>query len=333
MFENVVIDTRGAGEYVPKADIQIRRVKEIVRGIKAVLQWKLLSLLLKDLVAFSVSRLMALNQNVCARFSFTGIKSDFRKELSLAFGNYCKVYNGTDNTTKSRSIPCIALYACCNLPGSWAFYSLLTKTWIRRTQWKKMVTSEDFIEKINALNPEEVAIEPMGEIVEPDGPNQPQQNLGVVVEARNESELGEPNDGPRDEPFENLAETATGDDDMLELIDHDEEESDNEAEDESDYEEEEDKNNIKDHDGMANDEERSDEEAEEPSTTTLQRSERIRDGVRKPGRYAMVAKKLRDTTTESDAQKHGLEKAKVDQIKLVFEELKARERTTCIYIQ
>ncbi len=105
MFENVVIDTRGAGEYVPKADIQIRRVKEIVRGIKAVLQWKLLSLLLKDLVAFSVSRLMALNQNVCARFSFTGIKPDFWKELLLAFGDYCKVYDGTVNTTKSKSIP------------------------------------------------------------------------------------------------------------------------------------------------------------------------------------------------------------------------------------
>jgi hypothetical protein len=110
MFENVVIDTRGAGEYVPKADIQIRRVKEIMRGIKAVLQWKLLSLLLKDLVAFSVSRinirrLMALNQNVCARFSFTGIKPDFWKELLLAFGDYCKVYDGTVNTTKSKSIP------------------------------------------------------------------------------------------------------------------------------------------------------------------------------------------------------------------------------------
>ena len=36
-FENVVIDTGGAGDYVPKADIQIHKVKEIVLGINAAL--------------------------------------------------------------------------------------------------------------------------------------------------------------------------------------------------------------------------------------------------------------------------------------------------------
>jgi hypothetical protein len=53
-FENV-IDTGGVGNYVPKADIQIRRIKEMVRGIKAVLPWKLPTFLIKDLVAFAVS--------------------------------------------------------------------------------------------------------------------------------------------------------------------------------------------------------------------------------------------------------------------------------------
>jgi hypothetical protein len=46
-FENVVIDTGGAGDYIPKADIQIRRIKAMVRGIKAVLPWKLPPFLLK----------------------------------------------------------------------------------------------------------------------------------------------------------------------------------------------------------------------------------------------------------------------------------------------
>jgi hypothetical protein len=83
-FENVVIDTGGAGDYVPKADIQIRRIKEMVRGIKAVLPWKSPPFLLKDLIAFAVSRTnikrsTAVSQNICARVAFTGVKLDFCK--------------------------------------------------------------------------------------------------------------------------------------------------------------------------------------------------------------------------------------------------------------
>jgi len=95
-FENVVIDTGGANDYVPKVDIQIRRVKEIVRGVRATLPWKLPPVLLRDLVAFAVSRInirrsSAVNSNVCARVRFTGIKPDYRKKLSLGFGDYCEV--------------------------------------------------------------------------------------------------------------------------------------------------------------------------------------------------------------------------------------------------
>jgi hypothetical protein len=56
-FENVMIDTGGAGDYVLKADIQIRRIKEMVRGVKAVLPWKLPPCLLRDLIAFAVFRI------------------------------------------------------------------------------------------------------------------------------------------------------------------------------------------------------------------------------------------------------------------------------------
>ncbi len=42
------------------------------------------------------------------------MKPDFWKELSLRFGDCCEVYDGTDNTTKGRSAPCIALHHCCN---------------------------------------------------------------------------------------------------------------------------------------------------------------------------------------------------------------------------
>jgi hypothetical protein len=79
------------------------------------------------------------------------MKVDYRKELSLAFGDYCEVFDGTDNTSKQRSVPCIALYPCCNTTGSWVFYSLESQKRLRRTNWKRMVTNEEIIKRMNAL--------------------------------------------------------------------------------------------------------------------------------------------------------------------------------------
>jgi len=55
----------------------------------------------KDLIAFVLSRInmersAAINLNVAPKVLFTGMKSDFKKEFSLAFGDYCKVYDGME---------------------------------------------------------------------------------------------------------------------------------------------------------------------------------------------------------------------------------------------
>jgi hypothetical protein len=59
-----------------------------------------------------------------------------------AFGDYIEVYDGTDNMACSRSVPCIALYPCNNMTGSWAFLNLSMKQYIRSSQWQKMRTTE-----------------------------------------------------------------------------------------------------------------------------------------------------------------------------------------------
>jgi len=138
-FENVAIDVGGAGDHLPKTDVKIRRIKERYRRVKASIPWQLPISLVKDLVAFVVSRInmersAAINLNVAPKVLFTGVKSDFKKEFSLAFGDYCEVYDGTDNTSKERSVPCIALYPCNNAAGSWAFLNLKSKQMLRRSQ-------------------------------------------------------------------------------------------------------------------------------------------------------------------------------------------------------
>jgi hypothetical protein len=89
-------------------------------------------ILVKDLVAFAVSRMniersAAINQTVAPKVLFTGLWLDFCKELGYAFGDYCEVFNGTDNTSRVRSVPCVALYPCNNASGSWAFLNLKSR--------------------------------------------------------------------------------------------------------------------------------------------------------------------------------------------------------------
>jgi hypothetical protein len=50
---------------------------------------------------------------------------DFCKEYGFLFGDYLKVYNGTDNMSKPRGVPCGALYPCKNVAGLWAFMNLM----------------------------------------------------------------------------------------------------------------------------------------------------------------------------------------------------------------
>jgi hypothetical protein len=83
-------------------------------------------------------------------YLFTGAKVNFKKQLTLTFGDYCEVYNGMDNTSRTQSFPCVAFYPCNNATGSWEFFNLKAKQHIRPSNWKKMVTTELVIKAIEA---------------------------------------------------------------------------------------------------------------------------------------------------------------------------------------
>jgi len=100
----------------------------------------------KDLVAYSVSRInlhstTSLTGVLSPRVLFTGMKPNYKKELALAFGDYVEVHNGTTNTSQERSLPCIALYPLANSTGSWLFWNVSNRSYIRRSHWVKMVTT------------------------------------------------------------------------------------------------------------------------------------------------------------------------------------------------
>ncbi len=161
-FPGVVIDVGGARDFVAKVDAKIRRVKELYRSVKAGLAWSLPVSRVKDLVAYAVSRInlrrtSALHGTLSPRVLFTGCKPSYKKELSLAFGDYVEVHAGTTNTSKERSVPCIALYPCANASGTWNFWSLTSKQYLRRSVWTKMVTNDLVIRTLNGVAEQEQA--------------------------------------------------------------------------------------------------------------------------------------------------------------------------------
>jgi hypothetical protein len=160
-FPGVEIDPSGAGDHLDKVDTKIRRLKELMRCVIADLPYALPRDRVKDLVSYAVSRLnirstKALNTEASPRVRLTGVKPEFKQEFGLAFGDYAEVYNpkaaeSSNDVTVARTEPCIALYPSANKNGSWIFFNLHTKAYVRRTQWTKLPTKELVIAVMNEL--------------------------------------------------------------------------------------------------------------------------------------------------------------------------------------
>jgi hypothetical protein len=221
-FPGVVIDVGEANDYVAKVDAKIRRIKETYRNVKLGLPWKLPKVLVKDLVAYIVSRLnirrtTALSENVCPRVLFTGAPVDYKKELQVAFGDYVEAYEGTDNTSRARSSVCIALHPAGNLSGSWVLWKIETKTRVKRTNMRKMVTSDLIVQAMNATAAEsrvEEEIPDAAEVVRQQ-PTETETNEQIVEAEEEGNPASDPTESPEDDPMEvkesGEAEIAAGD--------------------------------------------------------------------------------------------------------------------------
>jgi hypothetical protein len=162
VFPRIEIDECGVGDHLDKVDTRIWRIKEIVRSIIAGLPYRLPRERLKDFITYAVSRISlkrtaSLIDNVSPRVKFTGVRPGFDAEFGLAFGDYVKANNPrcqqeSNNVMLVRTEPCITLYPSANRNGSWVLYNLNTKTYVRRTQWKKVPTSQLVINQMNELS-------------------------------------------------------------------------------------------------------------------------------------------------------------------------------------
>ena len=288
-FPGVILDTGGAKDNVAKVDIKIRRIKELCQSVQAGLAWPVPKTMVKDLVSSAVSKLnirrtTALHGNVCPHVLFTGIKVDYLKELELEFGTYVKVYDGTDNASKTRSIPCIALYPCSNSTGSWEFMNLKTKTRVRRSHWVKMKTSELIVKMMTSFDQKAQMPETWEQVVEVQVPQSEdtgssvEQGMPEIVVATETPVVAESSSPASAELKE---ETDVAAEEMLE------------------------------------------QEADPPvASRTRQQTSK---SILRPGKYSL-ATKLIDKRSEKDPVKlAAIKTAEVEEIKQVFEGLKAVE--------
>lgn len=55
----------------------------------------------------------------------------------------------TDNTSKSRTIPCIALHPCANATYSWDSMNTTTRQRVRRSHWIPLVATQLITDDMN----------------------------------------------------------------------------------------------------------------------------------------------------------------------------------------
>jgi hypothetical protein len=128
--------------------------------VKSGLQWQLPRSLVKDLVAYAVSRVniqrtSALSENIAPWVAFTGMPVQYQKELRFAFGDYVEAHEGTDNMSHPRSAACIALFPIGNSTGLWQLFKIANRTRVRRTNMVKLVTFGLVMDAMNAIAKEE----------------------------------------------------------------------------------------------------------------------------------------------------------------------------------
>jgi hypothetical protein len=142
---------------VSKAERKIRVIKERNRALRADLPYKLYGTLLIWSI-LNVARCLNLHlsstntEMISPREKFTGVRTDYRRDLPIAFGEYCIVYNTNNkqiNSSNSRVLHVISLMPTGGINGEIKFLHLESGKVITRTKFKHMPMPNEVINFIN----------------------------------------------------------------------------------------------------------------------------------------------------------------------------------------
>jgi hypothetical protein len=158
VFPDIHFSICSADDHVPEIERAVRTVKESIRAtIHGMPYARLPRVLVKALVTHATRTLNMLPHpdGVSSTMSPATIvtgqpKTDFRT-LSLEFGTYVQVYDGTSNDTKSRTLGAIATNPTGNSSGDYYFMSLATGERIHRRSWTVLPISDAVISRVEEI--------------------------------------------------------------------------------------------------------------------------------------------------------------------------------------
>ena len=177
------INTVDARTHVADAEVEIRTIKERMRSTEARLPYKLPRRAVRFLAQGVVSAYnltLRAGETVCPRELFSGIKSDYARDMKFEFGQYVEatVTPGPmeKNGPKPRSVACIALCSTGNDRGGWWFMSLKKKTFFNALRGVSLPMPDVVIEVLDRIAEQDEGVKEA--VLEPEPVRQPAANEG-----------------------------------------------------------------------------------------------------------------------------------------------------------
>jgi hypothetical protein len=149
----VPVELVGTGEKVTRCDRMMLSIQEIIRSVHSSLPYELPYRWVIPLATYATirknsRRSTAKLNNVAPKVELTG-RTLHKRDMEHGMGDYVEAYVGTSNTPKDRSHWCILMYPLHNSSGSWYMFDLQTKSFIRRSNFKKLPITQQVIDEVN----------------------------------------------------------------------------------------------------------------------------------------------------------------------------------------
>ena len=149
----IPVELVGSGEKVTRCDRMMLSIQEIIRSVHSSLPYELPYKWVVHLATYATirknsRRSTAKLSNVAPKVELTG-RTLHKRDMEHGMGEYVEAYAGTSNTPKDRSHWCILMYPLHNSSGSWYMFDLRTKSYIRRSNFKKLPITQQVIDEVN----------------------------------------------------------------------------------------------------------------------------------------------------------------------------------------
>jgi hypothetical protein len=156
----VLVNVVSRDEHVEDIERLIRVYKERIRCYWAMLPFKkipgMMVVKLVEAVKFYVNAFVlksGVSQHLSPMTFVEGVTLDYNKHFQVIFGEYVQVFEGTDNTTKERTVGAIALGPTGNLQGGVSFFSIHTGRILDRGKkdYQLLKMPQDVIRRVDQM--------------------------------------------------------------------------------------------------------------------------------------------------------------------------------------